>query len=187
MRISALLAATAMLAACNSGSGLRDAFDSRQNAGACPPAGSVYTASRVVELSDPESPTFNNISYTGEIVDVRLFCRYASDEPVRAEIEVDFAFGKGPQATSNTHDYTYWVAVTRRSGKVLNKERFTVRADFGNGDVIGASELVQRIVIPRADTTISAANFEVLVGFELTEDQVEFNKNGQRFRLGAGQ
>lgn len=187
MRISALLAATAMLAACNSSSGLRDAFDTRQNAGTCPPAGSVYTASRVVELTDPESAVFGNIAYTGEIVDVRLFCRYADDEPVRAEVEIDFAFGKGPQATSSTHDYIYWVAVTRRSGKVLNKERFSVRADFGNENVTGASELVQRIIIPRADTTVSAANFEVLVGFELTDEQVQFNKNGQRFRLGAGQ
>ena len=187
MRIFAILAAAAMLAACGSNSSVRNALDSRQNAGACPPAGSMYAASRIVELTDPAEATFNNITYTGEIVDVYLVCRYAGEDPVRAEIEIDFAFGKGPEGVDMTKDYTYWVAVTRRSGKVLNKEYFTVRADFRDGDIAGAREVIQNIIIPRADSSISAANFEILVGFDLTEEQLEFNKNGQRFRLGAGQ
>lgn len=186
MRIFALLMVTALLAACSGGSGLRDAFDARVNAGACPPAGSIYNASRIVVL-EGEDMNFNNIAYTGEMVDVRLFCRYASDEPVRAEIEIDFAFGKGPLGTANSYDYNYWVAVTRRSGKVLNKEWFTVRADFSDGAVTGNSELIQKIIIPRTDDSVSAANFEILVGFELTEEQVQFNKDGRRFRLNAGQ
>lgn len=187
MRIFALLAATAMLAACSSNSAVRNALDSRPNAGACPPAGSMYAASRIVKLTDPAQATFNNITYTGEIVDVYLVCRYADDDPVRAEIEIDFAFGKGPQGADTTQDYTYWVAVTRRSGKVLNKEFFNVRADFSDGDVTGSREVIQNIIIPRADSSISAANFEILVGFDLTEEQLEFNKKGQRFRLNAGQ
>lgn len=184
MRIPALLLALTLLSSC-AGSGLRDTFDSRVNSGACPPAGSVYSASRIVKLEGGDV-LFPNIAYTGEIVDVRLFCRYAGTDPVRAEVEIDFAFGKGPRGEAMTEDYVYWVAVTRRSGKVLNKERFTVRADFSDGNVTGASELIQKITIPRVDDTISAANFEVLVGFELTEEQLTFNKEGRRFRLGAG-
>ena len=186
MRIFASLTAVILLAACSSGSILTDTFDSRQNAGACPPAGSIYYASRIVEL-EGEDQLFGEITYTGEIVDVRLFCRYVGGAPVRAEVEVDFAFGKGPKGTENRHDYTYWVAVTRRSGKVLNKEYFTVRADFSDGPVTGMSDLVQRIVIPRLDESISAENFEVLVGFDLTDEQYQFNKDGRRFRLNAGQ
>ncbi len=181
----ALFPALALFSACSSNSVIRDTFDSRVNVGECPPAGSVYTASRIVEL-DGNGELFPNIAYTGEIVDVRLFCRYADDDPVRAEVEIDFAFGKGPQGDANTHDYTYWVAVTRRSGKVLNKERFTVRADFSEGNVAGASETIGEIIIPRVDDSISAANFEVLIGFEMTEEQLTFNKEGRRFRLGAG-
>lgn len=186
MRKIALLMAAAALAGCGTTGSIADQFDSRQNSGACPPAGSIYNASRIVEL-DGGGLSFGNIEYTGEIVDVKLFCRYAGTDPVQIELELDFAFGKGPQATANTHDYTYWVAVTRRSGKVLAKERFTVRADFQGDDVTGARELLTNIVIPRVDDSVSAANFEVLVGFELTEDQVKFNKEGRRFRLNAGQ
>ena len=187
MRKIALVAATALLilSGCRSATPFSDAFDSRPNAGPCPPAGALYNASRIVDLDD-EGVTFSNIEYTGEIVDVRMFCRYADDDPVRAEIEIDFAFGKGPQGADLRHDYGYWVAVTRRSGKVLNKEFFTVSADFSDGPVTGQTEVIQSIRIPRVDETISAANFEIVVGFDLTEEQHTFNKEGRRFRLGAG-
>ena len=186
MRIFALSTLILALGACQSGSSLGDAFDSRRNAGACPPAGAIYNASRVVQF-DGENQIFTNVSYTGEIVDVRLYCRYAGGNPVQAEVEIDFAFGKGPSGSSNRHDYGYWIAVTRRSGKVLNKEYFAVQADFSDGDISGKTEVIQRIVIPRLDESVSAANFEVLIGFDLTDEQLTYNKEGRRFRLGAGQ
>ena len=186
MRILALSTILLALGACQSGSGIGNAFDTRQNAGTCPPAGSIYNASRIVEF-DGERQIFPNVEYTGEIVNVRLYCRYASTNPVRAEVEIDFAFGKGPKGDSNRHDYSYWVAVTRRSGKVLHKEHFTVLANFADGPVVGETEVLQQIIIPRADVSVSAANFEVLIGFDLTEDQLAYNKEGRRFRLDAGQ
>ena len=186
MRILALSTILLALGACQSGSGIGAAFDTRQNAGTCPPAGSIYNASRIVVFAG-ETPPFPNVEYTGEIVDVRLYCRYAGTAPVRAEVEIDFAFGKGPAGDSNRRDYRYWVAVTRRSGKVLNKEYFTVPANFSDGPVTGKTELLQQIIIPRADDSVSAANFEVLIGFDLTESQLTYNKEGRRFRLNAGQ
>ena len=152
MRILALSTILLALGACQSGSGLGDAFDTRQNAGTCPPAGSIYNASRIVQF-DGERQIFPNVEYTGEIVNVRLYCRYASTNPVRAEVEIDFAFGKGPKGDSNRHDYSYWVAVTRRSGKVLHKEHFTVQANFADGPVVGETEVLQQIIIPDRKST----------------------------------
>ena len=186
MRIIALSILALAIGACQSGSGIGNALDTRQNAGTCPPAGSIYNASRVVDFKNNEQ-LFSNVEFTGEIVDVRLFCRYAGTDPVRAEVEIDFAFGKGPAAIGERHDYGYWVAVTRRSGKVLQKQHFTVSADFSDGPVVGETEILQRIIIPRADESVSAANFEILVGFDLTEDQLQYNREGRRFRLNAGQ
>jgi len=185
MRILALSTALVALSACQSGSNIGDAFDTRQNVGACPPAGAVYNASRIVVFNDG-AQRFPNVEYTGEVADVRLYCRYAGTDPVNAEMEIDFAFGKGPAGASNTRDYGYWIAITRRSGKVLEKEYFTVTADFSDGPVVAESEVIQRIIIPRADESVSAANFEVLIGFDLTEEQLTYNKEGRRFRLSAG-
>jgi hypothetical protein len=76
--------------------------------------------------------------------------------------------------------------VTRRNSRILAKEHFAVEVDFREGVVIGKREIVNRIIIPRADEGISGANFEILVGFDLTPEQLEFNRDGKRFRLNAG-
>lgn len=182
MRKYAPLLAAAMLSACNTP--IAENFDTRQNAGPCPPMGSIYDASRYVTFEGTEQ-LYPNIAHTGEIVDVRMFCRYAGDTPLIAEIEIDFAFGKGQGANSDTHTYPYFVAVTRRNGKVLAKENFAVQADFNGKQVTGATEVINRIEIPRLDESISGVNFEILVGFDLTPEQLEFNRAGKRFRLDA--
>lgn len=177
----AALASAFALTGCIGGVG--DALDTRQNVGPCPPAASLYDSARIVELEGGEN--FGNITYTGEITGVEMFCRYVGSDPIRAQLDIDFAFGKGPAGTADRHSYTYWVAVTRRSGAVLAKEYFTVDADFDGGRLDAVRVDLDDIVIPRADETISGANFEVLVGFHLTEDQLTFNRDGKRFRLDA--
>lgn len=184
MRAIAVLAAGLMLASCGSNPVTR-ALDTRSNAGPCPPASALYDAARIVEL-DGEGINYTNIAYTGEITGVELRCRYVEDQPLRAEVVLDFAFGKGPRATANAHTYNFWVAVTRRSSKVLAKEYFSVDANFGSGRVAGRQEVIEDILIPRLDESISGANFEIVVGFDLTEDQLAFNREGRRFRLDAG-
>lgn len=161
-------------------------LDSRPNAGPCPAAASLYEAQRVVKL-DGTGELFSDITYTGEINAVRLFCRYADDDPIIAEVEIDFAYGKGPAATGNSETYEFFVAVTRTNRAVIEKQVFPVEVRFPPGQtVVGKRELIGRIQIPRADNTVSGANFEVLVGFELTPEQLAFNTSGKRFLLGAG-
>lgn len=180
------LALVASLALTGCGTRLAQQLDNTPNAGACPVGGSIYDAARYVKFADGTAGNYGDIAYTGEITDVRLYCRYFKDTPLEAEIEVDFAFGKGPKAAASEHDYPFFVAVTRRNGKVLAKEYFNVRGEFKRGETVGGkTELVNKITIPRADESISGVNFEIIVGFELTPEQLEFNRSGQRFRLDA--
>lgn len=163
-----------------------DALDSRRNVGPCPSAGSLYEAARLIEFSG-ETEQFSEVAFTGEIVDVEFFCRYAGDEPIEAELQIDFAFGKGPAATRDSHAYRYFVAVTRRNSHVLEREDFEIVAAFDGEAITAAREVVRPIEIPRAEGSISGANFEVLVGFVLSENQLAFNRAGKRFRLDAQQ
>lgn len=177
------VALLAGLGACSSASG-PGALDSRANAGPCPVSGSIYDTSRIV-VFDGNGQSFNNIRFTGEITDVRLFCRYVGDSPIQAQLEIDFAFGRGEAAEASNYTYPYFVAVTRRNAKVLEKERFAVEAAFRGTPVSARTEIIRDILIPRADNGVSGSNFEIVVGFDLTEEQLAFNREGQRFRLGA--
>jgi hypothetical protein len=179
------LVLAALLAGCGTTGRIAQSLDTTPNSGPCPVIGSVYDAARYVKFATPEGKIYTDIAFTGEIADVRMYCRYTGDVPLVAEVEIDFAFGRGPQADGRTHDYPYFVAVTRRNGKVLAKEYFSTRAQFSRGDVTTVTEQVKRITIPRADESISGVNFEIVVGFELTPEQLAFNRTGNRFRLDA--
>ena len=103
-------------------------------------------------------------------------------------IDLDFALGRGPAAQGDRKTYEYFVAVTRRNTVVIEKKYFTLDVDFKPGqDRVHVRDRIDKLVIPRATETLSGANFEVLVGFKLTEEQLDFNMQGKRFRIDAGQ
>lgn len=187
MRVTTIfsLLTVMLLAACSTLTA-GGALDDTPNAGPCPTVGALYDAGRIVKFAG-DSEQYSDIAYTGEIIGVRLLCRYVEAQPLLAEVEIGFAFGQGPQGLADSHDYEYFVAVTRRNRTVLAREEFTVSADFRQGPVDSAAEVISSIRIPRLDQTISGGNFEVLIGFELTDEQLKFNKDGKRFRLDAGQ
>ena len=171
-----LAASAILLSSCST-------LDTRPNQGPCPAAGSLYEAQRIIELNG-EGEQYSDIAYTGEINGVRLFCRYVEDDPIEAQIEIDFAFGKGAAGISDQHQYQYFVAITRTNRAVIDKQVFPINVQFPkNGTTAEKTETIGRVVIPRADSTISGANFEILVGFELTPEQKAFNEAGRRYLL----
>jgi hypothetical protein len=165
---------------------LRDVGESDEpNAGPCPTASVLYDAHRIVEFAGAEE-TYRNLSFTAEIRGVRGLCRYVGTDPITMDIEIDMAFGRGPAATTDTRDYRYWVVVTRRDIAPIAREVFSLPVTFPAGvDRLSGTERVGTITIPRASEQIAGGNFEVLVGFEVTPSQLEWNRQGKRFRIDA--
>ena len=157
-----------------------------RNAGPCPYVKSLYDAARYVEFKDGREASAN-VAYTGEIQGISSGCSYKGDEPIKVQVEMLFEFGKGPQATASTKTYQYWVAVTDRNRAVIAKQTFSVPVKFEEGrDRAYVTEKLDEVIIPRAGLTTSGANFEVLIGFEVTPEMAAFNRDGKRFRLNAG-
>jgi hypothetical protein len=182
---AALAAAAGLLAGCQSVSNVLDSPE--PNIGPCPSALSLYDAHRLVEINGEEI-TYENVGFTAEIIGVRSFCSYYGERPILANLEIDMGFGRGPAARGDAHTYEYFVAVTRRDMAVIHKETFPVRVEFDAGeDRVYLTEEIEAISIPRAEEGTSGVNFEIIVGYELTPEQIEFNRSGQRFRVAAGQ
>ncbi|MBL8537837.1 MAG: hypothetical protein JNM59_10585 [Hyphomonadaceae bacterium] len=147
----------------------------------------MYDNARVVDFSDPNAQRYANIEYTGEMQGVRGLCRYVGEDPITMSIEVDMSFGRGPAATADRQTYRYWVAVARRGRAPIEKAYFDVDVRWDRGEQITSrTERIEHIVIPRANGEVSGENFEILVGFELTPEQLQFNRDGRRFRIDAG-
>jgi hypothetical protein len=160
--------------------------DDRPNVGPCPLMGVLYDNSRLVSFVGEDTSRYAGITFTGEMQGVRGLCRYVEDDPIAMSIEIDMSFGRGPAATADRQTYRYWVAVTRRGRAPIEKAYFDVDVRFRRGEqVVTRTEQIERIEIPRANAEISGENFEILVGFELTPEQLQFNRDGRRFRIDA--
>lgn len=158
-------------------------LDGRVNAGPCPFVKVLYDAARYVELRDNRAVP-SNVGFTGEIEGVNSACSYRDDEPITVDISMLFHLGRGPNAAGDSNHYRYWVAVTERNTAVLAKEYFDLPIAFGGADRAEAVE-EKTLVIPRARAQVSGANFEILVGFDVTPDMAAFNRDGKRFCVDA--
>lgn len=157
-----------------------------RNAGPCPYVKVLYDAGRVIEFKDGKEASAN-VGYTGEIQGISAGCQYKDDQPIQVEMEVLFELGKGPQAQGSSKTYRYWVAVTKRNEAIIAKQYFDLPVSFSPGqDRVYVTEKMAQITIPRAKDTTSGANFEILVGFDVTPQMAAFNRDGKRFRVNAG-
>ena len=157
-----------------------------RNSGPCPFVKSLYDASRYVEFKDDREASAN-VGFTGEIQGISAGCQYKDNEPITVVMDILFELGKGPQASGTAKTYHYWVAVTDRNREVIAKQNFDLPVTFPAGkDRVYVSDSLTNIVIPRGSMTTSGANFEILVGFDVTPQMAEFNRVGKRFRVNAG-
>ena len=156
-----------------------------RNAGPCPFVKTLYDAARFVQFKDGREASAN-VGYTGEIQGISAGCAYKENEPIKVALEILFELGKGPAAQGNSQTYRYWIAVTDRNREVLAKRTFEMPVSFPSGrDRIYKREMINDVTIPRADANVSGANFEVLVGFDVTPQMADFNRLGKRFRLNS--
>ncbi len=176
--VGALIAAALISAGCASLS--RKAQES--NPAPCPNILVLNDASRIIEFDGEQ--TAENIAYTGEITNVSMACRYLDGDPIDAGISVEMAFGKGPKGAAGEKTFTYFVAVTRKDLEVIAKKEFSVSAEFGEKRVIVLKkEDISKIHITRSSDEVSGANFEIIVGFALTPEQVIFNRSGKSLKF----
>jgi hypothetical protein len=158
-----------------------------RNAGPCPFVKTLYDAARYVEFKDNREASAS-VGYTGEIQGVSAGCQYKDEQPIQVTMQVLFELGRGPTSEGRQKTFHYWIAVTDRNKAVLAKETFDLPVTFPEGkDRVYLTENIDKIVIPRATVGTSGANFEVLVGFDVTPQMAEFNRAGKRFRLNVGQ
>ncbi len=150
--------------------------------GPCPYVKVLYDAARYHEFKDDKESS-SSASWTGEIDGISSDCAYKGMEPIHVGMNIGFSLGRGPQAAGQTKVYHYWVAVTERDKTVLAKQEFDLPVTFAPGeDTVHVNTKIANIQIPRGDITVSGSNFEVLIGFDVTPQMADFNRQGKHFR-----
>ena len=165
--------------------GPQAALPGTRNLGPCPFVKVLYDAARYVELQNNRQST-EAVGFTGEIQGIDADCEYVNPtDPIRVRMRVNFLLGRGPQAVGDANTYNWWIAVTERNRAVITREEFALPVTFEGRDRTGMSVEVGEITLPRGTRTVSGSNYEILVGFQVTPEMAEFNRDGRRFRIGA--
>ncbi|MFT4075191.1 MAG: Tat pathway signal sequence domain protein [Asticcacaulis sp.] len=154
----------------------------RKAEGPCPYVKVLYDAARYHEFKNNVETT-SAAMWTGEINGIHSECAYTGTNPIQVGMDISFSLGRGPQAEGLSNTYHYWIAVTERDKTVLAKQEFELPVTFAEGqDKVDVNTRLEGIYIPRKDITISGENFEVLIGFDVTPQMAEFNREGKHFR-----
>lgn len=145
----------------------------------CPETNIVYDAARMVEINGPEK--FENVGFTGEFYGVDTKCRYQKDN-VQVALSLKMGAGRGPKASGLAKDYNYWVAVTQKDVEPISKDDFTQIVKFGENQ---DRKIIQTDTVTLNIPRDNINKYEILVGFQLTPQQIEFNRDGKRFKINA--
>ncbi len=122
----------------------------------------------------------------GDITDVIMEARFTEargicsvdDELVEIEALIDVGVREGPASTSTTGSLSIFVAVTDKDRNILQRRSLPVTIDFsGNrSTVLHRERLV--IEIPKTEDQ-RGDRFVIFAGFELTKDELRFNRATQ--------
>ncbi len=152
------------------------------NPAPCPNIVVLTEAARQVDFDGEE--VLEAVAWTAEIEDVSLACRYIGGKPIDASVKINIAFGRGPKAGGDRHDFAYWVAVTRTNREVIEKQEYLVPVKFDKDEPIRRVEHeIEKIFIPRKDENTSGTNFEVVVGLVVTPKQAIYNRSGKSLKF----
>lgn len=172
----AVLAAPILLTACETLSSL-DFSPDPEILPPCPRAVVGEGAGRLTRFDGAgEDPT--NVVFEAEIGDLAGTCIY-DDTEISVDMQIQIIASRGPAATDDSAGFNYFVAVTRTDKTILARETFDAVIELpGNqtrNEII--DEIEQTIPIPEGG---SGANLVIVVGFEMTSEELEYNRKQGR-------
>lgn len=144
--------------------------------GPCPRVSILHDAAKLVLFKSGPGRDLIDVEFEGEITLIGGNCGYVDDDrSIRMRLEIRIAVMRGPAARGPTVDVPYFVAIVGPDQKILVKQVFQSPIEFAeNRRRAGAlEETVQTIPLQDGQT---GANFEVLVGFQLTAAQLDYNR-----------
>jgi hypothetical protein len=114
----------------------------------------------------------NNLQAAGRIFSINAQC---AREKGGILVNTTIVFNMARQASQVQRvEYVYFVAVIDSDRNILNEQRFTLTALFGNSDLRQYNEKIS-VHLP-LDHVSSGDGYTVVAGFQLTPEQLDFNR-----------
>lgn len=189
VKFAAILASILLIGSCNA---LENTIDGLSKTGQiiagtenslinyqkCPPAFVVDDLSMFNEYATKSTRDSQLQSKATAIISSNK-CSY-KNKSVTVDTVLDFTATLGPKGRLHHKDnpvysYPFFVAITGRDGKIMAKQLFAASVSFEDGANEGNYTEKLRQVIPVKDAD-DGINYAVMIGFQLEEDQLNYNR-----------
>ena len=141
---------------------------------ACPGVEVISSLNRQVQFRDAGGRDQNDVAFVARIGDVRSRCA-AAESNVTTDLSITIVGQRGPAgARLPSAEITYFVAVIDGQRHIITEQRFSDRLVFdGTGQARITDDLQEKLP---TNPIKSASDHGVIVGFQLTPDQVNLNE-----------
>ena len=143
----------------------------------CPQYAVLYQASTVTRFAPGAAQLPANAVLTAAMSDLELACIFDFEQN-QTEIDLRFVIGarRGPAAAAGQTQQTlpYFVAVLGPDQSMISKELFQRVVDPGNRPFVNTNIVVSDTVLRLAANT-QVGQYQVLVGFQLTPEELAYN------------
>jgi hypothetical protein len=141
----------------------------------CPRVGVLDEAQRLVRFAPGPGRDLTDVRFEAEIGVRAGSCEYTKkDSRLEVEMAVEIQAVRAPNA-GRRGEFEYFVAITDRSQRILERQSFTAvipfEADRRSGGAL--EELIQTIPLKPSQL---GNEFEIIVGFALSPDELAYNR-----------
>jgi hypothetical protein len=166
--LALILAAGAGLSSCSW-------FHGTYDDGKCPVVAIPDDLARVSHFQG-QGTDFANLTVAARLSDIKGGCTFDKDG-VSLDMTVSLVAQSGPAMTDRNADFAYFVAILDPAGKIVAKRVFPAPIAFPEGQTRrGSIETIDER-IPLKDYH-EAGNYRVEIGFQLSEEELSFNRGG---------
>ena len=148
----------------------------------CPMVSILPEASSITRYAKGMRRTVLDVDFSGKITGIEGKCFYELNSDtdfgiVTINVITKFKMRRGSANKSQKADFLYFASVVNNQGKVLEKQTFPYSIKFSkNRSWVKNEDSPIELIIPLADENIGQ-NFTVFVGFQLSQEELEFNRN----------
>jgi hypothetical protein len=147
----------------------------------CPVPAILADTQSVTFFRPGTTPDMANELYTVSLTDAQGDCTYnAKENLVKASLDLTFRATRAPQAQAATYSVPYFVAVTENA-KIYNKRLLNLKFTFAPGAATAIISQSPNDIELHVSNGKLPWNYEELVGFQMTPDQIAYAKNRSRY------
>jgi hypothetical protein len=172
VRIAAALLASAVVTGC--------AILDEGTPNVCPSTAILHDAGELVRFATvpPQGP--GDVSFTTRMKYISGVCD-VSEKEIEMELSTVMEAVRGPANEKGEARFVYFVAILDKDKTVLTRTKFPMIARFqGRETKLDFSEAVT-VTIPKKDKSLPK-DYIVYLGFEMTPDELAYNRKKQRIR-----